>query len=124
MSKGAIMIIGIGVLLPLFPIAQSKLDNRPDTLKTQAFKSSTGKTGNPLIGEKLVYKTDTLGPIWKQISDTTPGYNPVMAMHLYEVVGYDRGDKDCMNCPLLQIHLAWLDINKKLLKLKVWRDKE
>jgi len=68
-------------------------------------------------------KYDTLPPVWKQVSDTTPGYNPVMAMRLYEVrqriiflsmVGPDK---------IVMAHFAWLDIHKKPFKLFVWKDK-
>jgi hypothetical protein len=77
-------------------------------------------------------KYDTLPPVWKQVSDTTPGYNPVMAMQLYEVRVYknewitdlqpidggyyDNGKK----LQAIPYHLKWLDIHKKPFKLKVW----
>lgn len=71
-------------------------------------------------------KYDTIGPVWKQVSDTTPGYNPVMAMQLYEVRVYKsytiaRGPTHTL--PEIPEHFAWLDIKKKSFNLAVWEDK-
>lgn len=65
-------------------------------------------------------KYDTIGPFWKQISDTTSGYNPVMAMQLYEVRVYKNG---LAGPGLLPSHFAWLDLKRKPFKLNVWEDK-
>lgn len=80
-------------------------------------------------------KYDTIGPVWKQVSDTGPGYNPVFAMEVFEVRVYnnewvtdlqpmdggyyDNGKKQ----QLIPYHFAWLDLGKKPVKYKVWQDK-
>jgi hypothetical protein len=85
-------------------------------------------------------KYDTIGPFWKQVSDLTPSYNPVMAMQLYEVRKYENewitidpnyklpnGGTTLMGSLPVQRaiphHFAWLDIKKKPFKLFVWNDK-
>lgn len=89
-------------------------------------------------------KYDTIGPFWKQVSDTTAGYNPVMAMQLYEVIELVNDwvksppkknpvkivkDKNGEEFRLyestfyIEKHYAWLDIKKKPFKLFVWNDK-
>lgn len=90
-------------------------------------------------------KYDTIGPFWKQVSDITPGYNPVMAMQLYEVRVYRNEwitvDPNALSMDatgqvvgstlmatyreqtLIPHHFAWLDIKKKPFKLFVWNDK-
>lgn len=86
-------------------------------------------------------KYDTIGPFWKQVSDTTAGYNPVMAMQLYEVTELVNDwvksrpkknpvkivkDKNGEEFRLyestfyIEKHFAWLDLKKKPFKFKVW----
>lgn len=87
------------------------------------------------IDESPPAKYDTIGPFWKQVSHTGPGYNPVFAMEVYEVRiynnewitdlqpldggYYDNGKKQ----QLIPYHFAWLDLGKKPVKYKVWQDK-
>lgn len=80
-------------------------------------------------------KYDTIGPVWKQVSHTGPGYNPVFAMEVYEVRiynnewvadlqpmdgGYYDNGRKLQGIPY---HFAWLDLGKKPVKYKVWQDK-
>lgn len=105
-----------------------------DTLKAH------GKTIHYTNGGSVEYvpppKYDTIGPFWHQVSDTTAGYNPVMAMQLFEVRVYKNewitkdpniikgGPPSYMEVPkeqqLTPHHFAWLDIKKKSFKMKVW----
>lgn len=106
-----------------------------DTLKAH------GKTIHYTNGGSSEYvpppKYDTIGPFWKQVSDTTAGYNSVMAMQLFEVRVYKNewitvdpnivsanGSTTLMATYPEQRafphHFAWLDIKKKPFKLKVW----
>lgn len=79
-------------------------------------------------------KYDTIGPFWKQVSDTTCGYNPVMAMQVYEygilekhnntegvIDPYARFGFKYQEWTILK-HVGWLDIKKKPLKYKVWQN--
>lgn len=68
-------------------------------------------------------KYDTIGPVWKQVSDTGAGYNPVMAMQMYEVRIYKSEYLNITVAPhefVIPEHFAWLDMGKKRFKLKVW----
>ena len=75
-----------------------------------------------------VPKYDTIGPMWRLISDTAAGHwNPASAMQVYEVRKADPyftfktkpGEKKTLY--LDWKHYAWLNSNKKPLKLAVWR---
>lgn len=87
-----------------------------------------------------VTKYDTIGPVWKQVSDLTPGYNPVMAMQLYEVRVYksewisvnpnkvSANGSTTLLAPhpeqaTIPFHFKWLDIKKHPFRLAVWEDK-
>lgn len=153
------------ILLPFFPFAQattyepgdSTWLTSSDTAKVKVYKEKPNDTlfigriksfyliNMEILGIDTVYynkpifreKYDTIGPFWKQVSDTTPGYNPVMAMQVYEVRIYknewimvDPNIKSANGTTTLlapyrenilqPYHFAWLDIKKKPLKFKVW----
>lgn len=108
-----------------------------DSLKAHGKTFHYTNQGNVAYAPPVKY--DTIGPVWKQVSDITSGYNPVMAMQLYEVRIYknewvetDRniligGTPSFMDVPkeqrLIPHHYAWLDLKKKPFKLTVWEDK-
>lgn len=129
------------ILLPFFSIAQASTYEPGDS--TWITSSDTGKV--KVYKEPPREKYDTIGPSWHQVSDTTSGYNPVMAMQLYEVRVYKNDwitiDPNILSMDatgqvvsstlmgtyreqtLIPHHFAWLDLKKKPFKLTVWEDK-
>lgn len=96
------------------------------------------ENGKPYIDKP---KYDTIGPVWKLISHTGPGYNPAMAAQVYEVRVYknewvtvdpNRHSADGYSTTLLGTlpqeksiphHFGWLGVDKKPLQYKVWEYK-
>lgn len=103
-------------------------DLRPDTFigLVTNFGDSVYRNGE---ATKLydLYKYDTIGPFWKQVSDLSPHYNPVMVVELYEVRVYKspitQGRKEDGWPGAIPYHFAWLDNKKKKFYLAVWEDK-
>ncbi len=86
---------------------------------------SKGKTIHCTNKEDSLYgkpKYDTSGPVWKQVSNTGPGYNPVMAMQMYEVRVYKAYTNGMGSIYQLPEHFAWIDMGKKRFKFKVWEN--
>lgn len=127
------------LFFPFFSFAQATTYEKGDSTWLVSWDTSIAKVykvDNPLkalespirclfIADKPKY--DTIGPFWKQVSDLTPGYNPVMAMQLYEVRIYKspitQGRKEDGWPGAVPYHFAWLDIKKKPFQLAVWEDK-
>jgi hypothetical protein len=126
------------ILLPFLSTAQattyepgdSTWITSSDTSRVKVYKEdwlmggiSCGSSKLPVMQQSDKPKYDTIGPIWKQVSDTTPGYNPVMAIQVYEVRVYTTevgGKQDGSPFPFPH-HFAWLDLKKKPFKLYVWQ---
>jgi hypothetical protein len=132
------------ILFPFFSFAQQSTYKPGDSVWITSWDTTRVKVYKTFLGGRdyalsngvelaQVYdrihiappKYDTIGPSWHQISDTTAGYNPIMAMQLYEVRIYTtevEGRKDGAPFPFPH-HFQWLDIKKKPFKLVVWADK-
>ncbi len=70
-----------------------------------------------------IVKYDTIGLIWRIVSDTSHNaVLPALSMQLYEVI--QRIHKYRLDEGLVNSykHIKWLDINKQPLNLKVWED--
>lgn len=109
-----------------------------DTTRVKVYNNEGLPTKNPLLAFDVIVpalplkpfsgpsvKYDTIGPMWRLVSDTAVGHwNPVSAMRVYNVRKYESqyvdlgGEKHSLVTPK---HYAWLDSNRKPLKQAVWR---
>lgn len=97
-----------------------------DIVDTAAFGKEISRQVSDFIAGAIKY--DTIGPLWRLVSDTAAGHwNPASAMQVWEVRIYknyagefNMKTKKPVSPYVLPEHFIWLDSNKKPLKLAVW----
>lgn len=99
------------------------------------------KDGEPTLYNYVGPKYDTIGPMWRQVSDTSNGWNPVSSMRVYEVRVYknewitvdpniystDKNGVETVTAMAthreeraIPRHYGWLNSKKQPLTLAVW----
>jgi hypothetical protein len=105
------------LLLPCIVKAQNG-----DPIPRKLTKEEVNQWPKVIVEQGQKQKYDTIGPVWRLVSDTIHFWNLASAMQVYEVVQKVRKYRLDEGSVISWKHIEWLDSKKKPLTLKVWEE--